>query len=105
MDETGASWVRCLAFEKVSGSWRLVERSGLDQAPPDEWSSTPLASCDREFRFSMFAGGHIERLLLEALKVLDGAVNKREQVLGQSKSLVAAIEKAHPARPNKGGKP
>ncbi len=104
-DESGASFVRCLAFEKIGGAWRLVERSGLDQDDPDDWSSVPLASCDRELRFSVFADGHVEKLLLKALEVLDAAVAKRELHLAPSTALVVAIEHARPARPTKGGKP
>lgn len=94
-----------LTFDKVAGSWRLSHEYGPDDGDPDSWSSVPLASCDRDLRFEVFAEGHLARLIHKAQEVLDHAIAKREAHLGPSKALVAAIEQARPARPAKGGKP
>ena len=94
-----------LTFDKLAGTWRLLIESGPDDGDPEYWSTVPLASCERDLRFEVFAEGHVARLVNTAIDVLERTIVKRESHLGPSSALVAAIEQARPARPAKGGKP
>ena len=69
---------------------------------PEMWDQTPLASADRETRFSVFRDGHLHRLIIEGLALLDREIAAREQCMPASSSLIATLESA---KPRKGGKP
>lgn len=97
--------VEYLTFDKAAGAWRLAIESGPDDGDPESWTSTPLASCDRDTRFSVFADGHLARLVLQSLAELEQAINRRQAHLASSQALVETIEQARPARSRKGGKP
>lgn len=90
-----------LVFDKTSTGWRLAIESGVGDQP-ESWVSTPLTSCDRELRFSVFADGHLEKLVLRGLEVLERAISRREHHLPASTLLVQAIEQARSVRPPKG---
>jgi len=94
-----------LAFDKVGGTWRLVHEEGPCDADPDQWSATPVASCDRDLRFQIFAKGHVAELLRQILIAVERAISARTTYLEPSKALVAAVEQARPPRPSRGAKP
>lgn len=94
-----------LAFDKIAGVWRLAIEHGVSTGDPEDWTLTPLASADRDTRFSAVADGHLEKLILAALAAQDAAIERRSSALAPSQARVAMIEAARPVRSPKGSKP
>ena len=90
-----------LSFDTHAGAWRLCVEEGPDDMP-EMWDQRPLASADRETRFSVFRDGHLHRLIIEGLALLDREIATRDQCMPASTTLITTLEGA---KPKKGGKP
>jgi hypothetical protein len=72
-----------LSFTKLNGKWVLAVESGTATQNGDEQidQATPLRDCSREKRSQMFAAGHVEGLLHDALDQVNEEIAKREEAL------------------------
>jgi hypothetical protein len=69
-------WAENLTFGKAEGRWQLLLEAGPDMTE-EGWSTKPLVNASRSMRADVFRGGHVRRLLLEAVEKLDSEIEDR----------------------------
>lgn len=89
--EQGTEWFQALAFGKWDSRWQLLIVEGLVDEP-DSYRTTPLVSAPRETRASMFRDGHIEGLILSAVKQLDEQIDGRKEALVAGKTIIDDLD-------------
>jgi hypothetical protein len=98
-EERISGYAEFLAFDRYGGKWRLLHEAGPDGGEEHEWTTRPLADCNRDLRGEAMA--MLPELLEEAVEAISRRIAERQALVEELDDALDEIVGASTAKEGK----